>query len=419
MIKAGTLFYAIVISLIFSIVTSSLILFSYLSRIEFDEMASFRSMRLDVSSGLNLHLSDENNYYSAPATIDLFDDGEHSVVLTKKSWGALEVISSTSTKGDRVLSAVAAVGYAPDSSSQFSLFLADHDRPLALAGSTLIKGRAFLPKAGVKRAYIEGQSFNAAHLVSGEVKKSAPDVPPLNKQLSESLISLLKMNDNHPNDSVVIVDVLPAGEKLDNSFLQKTIVFSSDKTLMLSEVLYNGNFIIRSSSKIVVGADCSLIDVILLAPKIVVKEGFRGNLQMFASDSLIIEKDVNLAYPSVLGVLKGNTKNVSAVILNEKDSISGMVFAFHPTDARQYPVGVFLKKDSFVQGHVYSNGFADASGTIFGSLTCNTIILQTPSSVYENHLLNSVIDITSLSKSFVGTGLFAAGPDKKIIKHLK
>lgn len=35
---------------------------------------------------------------------------------------------------------------------------------------------------------------------------------------------------------------------------------------------------------------------------------------------------------------------------------------------------------------------ADAQGSIYGSVYCRTLLLQTPSGVYENHLLNSLID---------------------------
>jgi len=51
---------------------------------------------------------------------------------------------------------------------------------------------------------------------------------------------------------------------------------------------------------------------------------------------------------------------------------------------------------------VYSNGFLELKGEVFGSVVCQSFILRTASSVYENHLLNTTIDITKLPKNYVG-----------------
>ena len=82
-------------------------------------------------------------------------------------------------------------------------------------------------------------------------------------------------------------------------------------------------------------------------------------------------------------------------------------------------VGVILKKNSCVYGTVFSNGYADLQGIINGSLTCSKIMLNTPSSVYENHLLNAEIDVTKLSKYYVGINCVEVSEKKKIVKWLE
>src|SRR3982751_1192426 len=96
MIKASSLFYAIVISIIIAIISSSFILFAYVSRIEFDNQELQQRLNLNVQSGLNLLLSKQLLIEpNQSKTIDLYGNGEDSVFLQRKLWGAFEVIYAT------------------------------------------------------------------------------------------------------------------------------------------------------------------------------------------------------------------------------------------------------------------------------------------------------------------------------------
>jgi hypothetical protein len=52
-------------------------------------------------------------------------------------------------------------------------------------------------------------------------------------------------------------------------------------------------------------------------------------------------------------------------------------------------------------GNLYSSDYADVRGNIYGSAFCKTLLVQTPSGVYENHLLNCVIDPKKYNIHFV------------------
>src|SRR3989344_5709497 len=97
MIKAGSLFYAIVISLIIAIVSSSLILFSYLSHIQFETFEMNERLQLNADSGLNLLLSEQSIIgLNEKKALDLYGQGIDSVELSRKSWGAYEIAISKS-----------------------------------------------------------------------------------------------------------------------------------------------------------------------------------------------------------------------------------------------------------------------------------------------------------------------------------
>ena len=63
------------------------------------------------------------------------------------------------------------------------MYLADQNKPLSLTGRTQITGNCYLPKAGVKRAYIEGKSFVGNKLINGTKYNSNKTLPPINKEL--------------------------------------------------------------------------------------------------------------------------------------------------------------------------------------------------------------------------------------------
>lgn len=420
MIKASSLFYAIVISLIIAIVSSSLILFAYLSRIEFDNFEMNQRIYLNAESGLNLLLSQQSLIeVNQEKTIDLYGKGDDSVFLSRKSWGAYEIVISKAVFKKLEAIRIAQIGYYPDSSGMYSLYLTDNDKPLALCGKTIIKGTAFISKAGLKRAYIEGQSFVGNTLIDGQIRQSKTTLPEFNKDLISNIQLMFSQKSITENDSVIIIEKDLSGDSLSNSFKNRTLVLTSPNSIRISNGVYEGNIAIISDKQITVSATAVLKDVIIAAPRIIFEKEFKGNLQAFASDSIIVEKEVSLYYPSVLAIVKGGKlPDISAIVLGENDTIMGNVFAYKSDADPLKQIIIRMNDKSVIIGQVYSNGYMDVKGEIKGSIMCDKIILNTPSSVYENHLLNAVIDPSALSRHYVGINLVEESTMKKIVKWL-
>ncbi len=416
MIKASSLFYAIVISLIIAIVSSSLILFAYLSRIEFDNFEMNQRINLNADSGLNLLLSQQSLLeVNQQKTIDLYNRGEDSVFLSRRSWGAYEIVISKAVFKKLEAISIAQIGYYPDSSDLYSLYLSDNGKPLALCGKTIIKGNVFLSKAGLKRAYIEGQSFIGNTLIDGQTRQSKTELPNFNKELIATIQLILSQKRVAEDDSLIVIEKELSGD----SFKNRTLVLASTNSIRISNGIYEGNIAIVSDKQITVSASAILKDVIIAAPRIIFEKEFKGNLQAFASDSVIVEKDVSLYYPSVLAIVKGNKlPNISAIILNENDTIMGNIFVYKSDSDPLKQVLIRLHDKSVVIGQIYSNGYVDVKGLVKGSIMCNKIILNTPSSVYENHLLNAAIDLPALSKHYVGINLVEESTVKKVVKWM-
>lgn len=421
MIKAGSLFYALVISLLIAITTSFFLLSFYYKKIETINYELEQRLQRNVISGYNLLLSKQNEVgLNQQKQIDLFGDFEDSVSLQLKSWGAYEIAISQAKKGNKTVTRIGQIGYLRNKKDRYSLYLADKDKPLSLCGNTIITGNNFLPKTGVKRAYIEGQSFVGAVLIDGEIKYSEPTLPPLNNLLLTQLQQNLLKKSFDGNDSIIVLQNGLSGDTLNNSFFNKTLIFLSNSQINLSTGIYSGNLIIRSGSSINISGNVILNDIIIVAPKIKINKGFHGNIQAFATDSIILAPEVTLHYPSVLAVFTdGHNLNASHIILSQNDTITGDVFICSKSGVtNRKSAGLIIPKTATIVGQAYSNGYADIQGTIIGSMMCEQLLLKTPSSVYENHLLNATIDIERLPEAFTSSVALVASQRKKTIKWL-
>jgi hypothetical protein len=419
MIKASSLFYAIVISIIIAIVSSSLILFAYLNRIAFDNIQTQQRLNLNADSGLNLLMSQQSLVeLDQPKTIDLYAEGADSVFLSRRLWGAFEILVSKAIFHNQKIERIAQVGCPTDSTNIYSIYLADEGKPLALCGNTKIKGTAFLPKSGVERAYIEGQTFTGKTLIEGAIKTSKNDLPKFNPDLIKYIQQLLKEKKITDKDSLLIIERPFSGDSIHNSFKNNPLILSVRGPIKITNGSYSGNVAIISDTVITVTSTASLTDIILAAPKIIFEEGFKGNLQTFASDSIIVKKNVSLHYPSVLGIVAAKADKNCTIVLSENDSLAGDIFAYQVTIDSYKRAGIRIGSKAVVTGQVYCSGYIDMQGTLFGSLMCSKFLLVTPSSVYENHLLNAIIDQPALPAYFTGITLIHGPAAKKIVKWL-
>jgi hypothetical protein len=419
MIKAGALLYAVIISIVMAIISGSLILSSYLSSIEFQNYQITERLSRDVASGINILLSKQSLILPDQVhVVDLFDLKEDSIKLGRKLWGALEVVTSQAFSMNRKISKIAEIGFSQANSNPYCLYLADQDEPLSVCGKTQIKGLAYLPKAGIKRGFVEGQNYSGSELVNGEIRKSEKKIPELNSSVLDHIKNILSTKNLSENDSVLSIGSNQLRDSIFNSFVNRTLIIKKSGTIKLSGV-FSGNIVLASDKQIEISSDVILKDVIICAPKIIIKQGFKGNAQFFATDSIFVDKNVTLFYPSVIGLVNNpKSPNMTTVTLNENDSISGFVFAHREDIPSAKQTIISIPTNSVIHGEVYSNGFVDMRGSIYGSLMCSKILLHTPSSVYENNLLGAIIDRTMLSNYYVGTTLMEESSVKKVIKWL-
>ncbi|MCR6641071.1 MAG: hypothetical protein NVV82_19285 [Sporocytophaga sp.] len=414
MVRANALFIVLVISLLVALISSSLILVSYHYSTVHYQTRLYKRLLSNAQSGINYLLAEEGEVsLNEEIIIDLYGKENDSVALKRMNWGVFDLAVVRAFSGNQQVIRILEYGYKPDAETKSAIYMADLNRPLSLCGNTVIKGTCYLPESGVRRDYIEGQSFMGDKLIQGEIKKSKNSLPELKKDIKEKLLSLLEDKLN--------LDEFEQLQELDidtvrRSFTEKTLLLKQ-KTHLSIKNLY-GNILITSDTILKIGRDANLEDVIIAARAVEIESGFKGKLQIFAVDSVLLGENVELNYPSVIGLFKKDFKVMQPFIkVSKGGKVNGIVFSSQSVfDLKQTLISI--EKDAFLHGQLYSDGFADIQGKVYGSVFCNKFRLKTSSSLYENYLLNTTIDATKLSPYFIESALLSSEKKKRVIKWL-
>jgi hypothetical protein len=397
---------------------SALVLYSYYCNIDFLRFTIRQSVHENLYSGFNFTSSDACEITASPQKIDLYGDKTDSIEYTKKWWGCYQVVGVRSfRKGiSENMLCLTGTSFGKDT----ALVLTENNKPIAVAGKTELRGLCFIPKAGTKPAHIEGESFWGDKVIDGAQMQAPQQLPDLNPVIYKQVEEL---NNQANEDSLITLDQIPDADTIKNSFLSKTLRIIAGGTISLDNIGLSGNIVVQSPKRIIVNKGSILENVLLNAPVIEIKEGFSGTLQALAVDSIIVGDEVSLSYPSSLllinkPVIDTAHKNIPmpALLVGEKCIIKGTLAACIKGGNITNKIYLKLGKESQVQGMVYSQGYLDVQGTITGAAYAKGFILNTRSGVYEQHLLNAVIDRKSLSDFFVAGALFEGKSPNKIVK---
>ena len=418
--KAGALFIAVVVSFIIALLCSSFILYSYYINIRFEAIRFQQKVNSNVVSGMQLMLVDgEIVKDNETLILDLFDTGEDSVSLSVYPWGGFHIYKSVAYVNKFSSRQIAMTGYNFFENNETALYLQDLNVPLSIAGSTFLKGNFYLPKSGIKIAYIEGIGYDGDQLLYGTKKISDTKLPGLNENLENNIANMGQLVNSLSGDYINVSDgILP--EVFTQSFFDSTVVYYSDNIIIIPGSKISGNVKIVSAKGVIIKKEASLTDVLISAPFVTIEDEFTGALQVFAKDSIKVGKKVTLNYPSVIGIYQPVPQEVNTFIdLGEQSQISGVVLGFTKNPPVDNRLKIMLNKNSIVNGEIYCNSFIDLKGSVFGSVVCSKFILRTPSSVYENHLLNATIDYSRLNPDFIAASLINNHGNKRIVKWLK
>jgi hypothetical protein len=247
----------------------------------------------------------------------------------------------------------------------------------------------------------------------GNVKQSRSQLPDLDPIIDSTVTHLF----SRINPEINLSDINRKSDNLfENPFGNPPVTYYALHDAILSGLSFRGRIMIYAQGTIFIDRTSMLEDVVLVARRIVVDDGFRGSFQGFAIDSIGTGDNVSLTYPSVLAIIsRRDDDGVSfypAITLGKNNSIAGCIIL----KAWSENCKVVIPETSVVTGQIYCNGNVELRGDVHGSLFSDGFSFTRESSTYINHLLNSDINIELLPAGFAG---FHAGDDQSIRTLIK
>lgn len=421
MLKAGALYIVVIVSLLIAMISTSLLTIAFYFRLEEQKKVRFDMLMNNLESGTAILLSQGFTSYDQDSSIDLFEEQKDSLLLRKEVWGAYEL---NMVKAFELRDTIKRAFFSANSFSDPSaIYLADEDRPLSVSGSTQIIGNGELPKAGLKQAYVEGRPYQGKELIRGSIKSSERTLPPLNDALLNNILKELKQvnGDSTEFNEIVNGKLFNVRDSIENSFFNAALIYDLDNTqTALNNKTLKGKIILRTDTILRIAANTQLDQVQIYAQAIFVADGFKGTCQLFARDSIIIGKNCVFDYPSFAGVFKpaesetpgigGQVKVQAKVSLGEGSHFSGVMLSYEK-EISQLQTIISLARGCKIFGEVYATGYVKLEKTVVinGKTYAKRFIMQTPTTLYENYLIDITLNRKQLSKYYLSSPIFKSG----------
>ncbi|WP_317897806.1 hypothetical protein [Aurantibacillus circumpalustris] len=385
-LKGGALYVSILVSIIIGVVLTFFILIAQYNQRNVTTYTQLTQLYYNLKSAFQIaqsaYFSPEQNYIWIKN-----QENDDSIRVKKLNWGAYLLISAETKNRHQYLSQAGI--YGTYMSSDTGLLISDNSRPVGLSGNIVFKSNCYLPKAGIKPAYIEGQSYVSSSQNSSYIKQSPYQIPHLTASVYSGLKEQLS-NFNSNLDSSV--KTLP--ETYSHSFNHKTIVWQNPSALLSRVELVNNIKLVAENIEI--DSSAHLNNILIVCKKARFKKGFKGKIHVIASDSISMEEGCEFNYPSsfVLLAAEGETNAIKYIQFNKNCRFYGGVLAVSKIkgNANDQKVFVKLHAESEVNGFVYSSDYIHLEGLVNATVIANKLLLKTPSAVYENHLLSCEIN---------------------------
>lgn len=403
-LKGGALLFVIGIASIIALLVSAMAVLLLYTNIMTNERKIADRLHRNVDSAITWALVADHIGVNDTLLLDLYNEGCDSVKLIKRQFGGYQYLIAEAYEQSHSVSKLMLLGSTSQEDQNFALYLADNNRPVSISGTTKIIGNAYLPQAGIRKAYIEGQAYRGKeHAVDGRISTSRQELAPLDSNIIQYLTFFLRedVDSLSPEFNVYMTQSLE--DSVCHSFSEQTMLISVQDSLLLQKL--EGNLILYARYPITIKREARLKGVVIFAPSIRVEEGFSGQAQLFAKDSLIMEKQVTLEYPSTVGLIAQHDEVMPfqpIINIQEGCRILGTVFSFSK-GKNMPPTLIKIDSASLILGQVYTDSFLQLQGTVYGSTVCKQFSLRTASTLYENFILNGEMNLRARPSAYVGS----------------
>lgn len=386
MLKAGSLYYAIIICVLVGICCMALLLLSHYSDVHHSLLASHTRLVNNNESSVSYFSRNLDMLEGSNKKISVFNDDITTSADVKK-WGFYRILNISSVlKNDTIRTSTF---LAPVNKETIALYLPDKQEPFYIVGNPKIYGDVFIPKKGIKKGYITNTTFKGGEFLQGKVHNSRKKLPSLKFSFKQGNKDFIR----------VLSDEVEENKLFFNSFDKKTISIKVNRSLLHDKIL-SGNIVLEHKDSLYIRNSNKLNNVIIKAPIVVFEKKFKGVVQVDATEKIIIEEGAELQFPSSVH-MKNDSVVKMELTLQSKSKFCGSIVVTGNSFLGSNRL-ITIDNESEVYGNVYCLGATQLKGKLYGTLYTDHFYLKTDASVYENYIKNGVIDRRKLPDIFLG-----------------
>lgn len=305
----------------------------------------------DIASGFTLYREYPNEVLSRldpDSTLLLYDSVPQSrITIRRTPWGLYERVSITA--GDGKTRTTKLLGRRSLCRDEFTVFCRNRGYAVTLTGKTNLKGRVFIPSRGIMYGHMGSTFFDGEKLDPGMIGISYDSLP--------------------TRDTAAVAVV-------------KRLLATAD-----GDVTIGGG---------------RLRDTIVVGRRVRIESGFRGSVQVFATDSLTVESGVTLEYPSGLFSQK-------YIDIGERSAVNGYVVVDPAEKPDPRYANYVQSRLAVVRGLLWVGGMAQLQGIVSGTAILDRAACYSPRGYYDNMLY----DVTVLENDQIAWPLWLAGPPQR------
>lgn len=380
LLEAATLPVVMVISVLILLV----VLFVYsLWDMNFLYYASYhykKQQQENLNSAIVLYSNDSTflRDYNEEKNFRLYEtDSASTVRFFSQQWGFYESVNVSSHNGN--FSFTRLLGKKQECDHKAALWLCDRNRALSLSGDTEIRGKIFIPLNGINYTEIDGEYYKGEEIPYTRLDIAGAQLPPID---STTLVFPESLKE-YRNQS----DELPETTETYYSFYGPTNYFNVSENR--DEIVLRGNAVLFAD-ELKISASSKINEAIIVARKVTIEEGFIGSLQVFCSDSVLVEENVALQYPS--GIYLDAEIDYPYVSLSDNSEINGYVIILGRIRDEELLFPSYRQSEnSLLRGLLYVDGTTNFRGEISGAVYLKDCFFTSNQNVYAGTLYNTRI----------------------------
>lgn len=381
MIKAGALSYAIIFILLIGLICSGVIFIFGSQKTLQNNFKHDEQIILNSYFSLHYGINNEQKFDKENRLTYVHLNGDTSFIQ-KVNWGVFDLlITETKNKGRQ--NTKGALFLFDSSLPKYSFFVPGKENKLLVSGNVQIDGPVVSPNGIISSIYIPGSKENSLEILNKSDVYSETTFPKASDKILNKIKSILQQP-NHVTSTI--------NKDSTYTFLEKPTIFKSNTSINIQNNL-GGNLIIYSSDSVFVSKNAILNDVIIISPVVYFESGFSGNLQVIANQSIQLEQNVTLKYPSFLVLLDTIDQTYQkklTITTKEKCVVAGGIFAF--SSKYNCVPEIIISEKNLIAGNIYNNGVTEIHGLLLGTLYSNKIQLKKAGGVYYDAISEIQID---------------------------